>query len=466
MKSYKFARRSFLTGLGSASLLLPLLRSIEGQAQGLPGPVRFLVVHHPTGTVRDSWVPSVNGQSFTLNRISAPFEPLRQHMVVIDGVTLPVAAKDGLGSHEGGMAALMTGQTTFGIKPDTVSDYIAQGPSIDQLFLKQSSLLGGTPFGSLELAADNRSDRDEIATRVMSYETPSQAGERLPRFPSIRPIEVYNRIFGSAVPGASTADLTQLRAERKSVLDFMLGDLARLRTLVPAGETVKLDAHAEAIRKLEISLDQGAVVLPNGCLAPAAPATFADNPEQFYANQPTNHPHAEVGQLQLGLIRAAFACDLVRTGTFMWAPGTTNVVFGGLFPGMEVAAHHSLSHDTDEGIINWLVEIDLWYAQQTSLAIQQFANTPDPLGTGSLLDNTVVVAVSEIGRAYDHDFDDLPLMVFGGPGVKIQGNRMLSLSPRRPMNDVWMALAGVFGVNLPSLGEPQYYTGALPGLVG
>ncbi len=151
------------------------------------------------------------------------------------------------------------------------------------------------------------------------------------------------------------------------------------------------------------------------------PATFEDNPEQFYAGQATNHPHAEVGQLQLALMRAAFSCDMARVGTFMWAPGTSHVVFGGLFPGMMVSSHHPPSHETDETVDNWLTEIDKWYAEQTSLALQQFANTPG-------------------------------------------GNRFLKVGPKRPMNDVWLAMSGVFGVNLPSLGAPEQHTGPLPGL--
>ena len=36
----------------------------------------------------------------------------------------------------------------------------------------------------------------------------------------------------------------------------------------------------------------------------------------------------------------------------------------------------------------------------------------------------------------------------------------------RPVNDAWLALAPIFGVNLDSLGNPSQYTGPLPGLVG
>jgi hypothetical protein len=35
----------------------------------------------------------------------------------------------------------------------------------------------------------------------------------------------------------------------------------------------------------------------------------------------------------------------------------------------------------------------------------------------------------------------------------------------RPVNDAWLALAPVFGVNLSTLGSPAQFTGPLPGLI-
>ena len=50
MSSYKFARRSFLRGAGgAATLLAPLLRSIESRAQGMTAPLRLLIIHHSAG---------------------------------------------------------------------------------------------------------------------------------------------------------------------------------------------------------------------------------------------------------------------------------------------------------------------------------------------------------------------------------------------------------------------------------
>jgi len=50
VSSYKFARRSFLQAAGGAATLLsPMLRSIEARAQGAKAPLRLLIIHHPLG---------------------------------------------------------------------------------------------------------------------------------------------------------------------------------------------------------------------------------------------------------------------------------------------------------------------------------------------------------------------------------------------------------------------------------
>jgi len=541
MISYKMARRSFLHGCGgSAALLYPLLRGIEARAAGAPAPPRFLVIHHPLGTQPAKWRPAASATTttFTLPAISAPFEPLRQYMVMIDGLNIVSATVSptgyaGSSTHEGGMVALMTGQPTLGQIGQ--QDHVAKGASIDQLFLAQSPVLGAlgttspTPFGSLQLAADIRSDRDEIAPRTMSY-LDSISGQtnlslaRRPLAPETIPINTFNRIFGGPLPtGTTAADTARLLARKRSILDFMRSDLARMRTLVPASEKVRLDTQADAIQKLEASVTaslQG-VQTTATCQRPVGPEQFTQsgagasgmlapkdpngNPlpshltgvDYYDPTDPTNHPHQRLGQAQLAIIRAAFACDLARVATFMWSAGTNWVVFPGGLNGARAningvlgpasTPHHPPSHTTDVNTLAWLAQVDSFYAQQTSLALQQFVATADFDGN-NLLDNTVVAYVSEVGRASDHNQYNMPYLVFGGKNTRIvQGGTFLKVTDghltsllgdgsdptnglkgpaiNRPTNDVWLALAPIFGVNMPALGDPTQYQGPLPGLV-
>jgi hypothetical protein len=180
-------------------------------------------------------------------------------------------------------------------------------------------------------------------------------------------------------------------------------------------------------------------------------------------------------------MQAAFSCDLARVGTFMWSAGTNWVVFPSPFQGAALAngatssPEHPPSHTTDTSTMSWIAQIDQWYATQTAAALQQFDATTDFDGN-TLLDNTVVVYLSEVARAFDHDQRNVPYLVFGGKNTRINGGQFIKVTDgplidsyqvyqNRPTNDVWLALAQIFGVNLPRLGADNQWKGPLPGLV-
>ena len=524
MSSYKFARRSFLRGLsaGSAALLVPLLRKIEARAAGAAAPLRFLVIHHPLGTASGlaNWRPNASATTtnFTLPFESAPFAPLQQYMVMVDGVNCVTATSNpgsgggqdpnsgGQNTHEGGMVALMTGVPTIGMVGQ--QDHCAGGPSIDQLLLQQSPVLGGknfpnpTPFQSLQLAADVRSDRDEVAPRTLSYlapksgvSDPSQA--RQPMAPDTSPLDVYGRIFANS--GSTGSNAAKILAQKESVITYMRSDLSRLQGLVPASEKDRITAHTDAINQLEASLQQmyGMTTQTSVCTKPAQPPNYADTSsgkqgsgtvysdlggvDYYVANQPTSHPHIDLGQTQLRLIKAAFLCDLCRVATFMWSAGTNWVVFPGTFQGATIAGnpqsspHHPPSHSGDAATNGWLNQIDQLYSTVNSAVLQEYATTPDIDGN-MLIDNTLIVYFTEVARASDHNQQNMPLLIFGGKNTRVKGGTYLkvtggSLPTRdgktgnRPYNDLWLALAPKFGVTMTSLGAKSQYTGPLQGIV-
>jgi len=513
--SYKVARRSFLRGCGgSAALMLPLLRSMEARAQGLPAPRRLLILHHCQGSPIDLWRPAATATttSFTLPANSAPFAPLQSKMVMIDGLNLVTASLQstndgGQNTSEGGMVALMTGVPALGRVGQ--QDHCAGGPSIDQILLDHSPLLGGglspsptkTPFGSLQLAADIRSSRDEVAPRVMSYRSPTGNADisqaRQPLSPETQPLDAFKRLFGGTMPPGPAALAREL-----SVLDFMRSDLSRLRTLAPASEKGHLDSHADAIQQLEAAICQSLSGGSSVCMTPAAPATYSPTStgrqgpgstefttlsgvDYYDPANPNNHPHQALGQAHLALIKAAFLCDLTRVVTFSWSSATSWVIFPGTFDGATLSGsptsspHYPALGSMDAGTIAWWTAIDRFYTQQSSLAIQSLAAATDIDGN-TLLDNTVVVYVTELSRRWDHDQRNMPLAVFGGKNTGLKGGTFLKITDgllssqtgpanatgNRPFNDFWLALAAAFGVNLSTLGVAKQFTGPLAGVFG
>jgi hypothetical protein len=521
VSSYKFARRSFLRAAGgSAVLLAPLLRSIESRAQGMAAPLRFLVIHHPLGAGPGlaTWRPNASATttSFTLPMESAPFAasatPLQKYMCMIDG--LNIVTNSGQNTHEGGVVAMMTGVNALGKIGQ--QDWAAGGASMDQLLLQNSPMLGGptqttkTMFGSLQLAADVRSDRDEVAPRVLSYKAPVAGSDigtrRQPLYPETQPLNVFNRIFGGALPTGT--DPQKVLAQKLSVCDFMRKDIARLQTLIPATEKDRLTAHLASITQLEASLRQTYASMPNTgvCTKPATPPTYANTSsgrqtmngsstvfttssgvDYYVDGAPTSHPHLDLGLNQLRLIKTAFACDLVRVATFMWSAGTNWVVFPGMFQGATIKGspqstpHHPPSHSDPSGDTmtrDWLNQINTFYSQATATVLQEFATTPDIDGN-MLIDNTVIVYLTEVARAWDHNQYNMPLIIFGGKNTRVKGGTFLKVSGgslpnqtggtsgNRPFNDMWLALLPIFGVNssvLSGASGALMSTGALPGI--
>lgn len=473
--TYRIRRRHFLgglCGLGATGLASWLLRA-EARAEGAGSPKRFLVIHHPVGTVKANWTCKAAGTGFTLSRILAPFAPVQSHMIVFDGMDI-VAPGVG-GGHEQGTVTMMTGVRTKELYPGNGGDDPkAAGPSVDQIFVNKSPLLQGAAIASLQVSCDDRVDVGELSTRRLSY-----SGAAAPMAPYLVPHLTYERVFGSLMAGttdASSEALTRARLLKKSVLDFALGDLNKLRALAPKSEGERLDAHEAAIRALEIELDKGgAATNGGGCTPPAKPPTltpFVDSKKNQIGNgnyttvdaaTSDQMLHQQIGTLHFAVIRAAFLCDLTRVATFQWSPGTNHVSFQGMYPGQAdtIKMHHPVSHEfNNTNTPEFLTKVDTWYSEQTSKLLQSLLDTDDIAG-GKLLDNTLVPYVTEVARA-DHSWTDAPFVLFGGSALGIKSNQLLKYSPRRPLNDLWLACGKALQVpDFTTLGEKSMYTGPL-----
>lgn len=443
--SYAFRRRSFLRGLGSAGAIGGLgwwLHRAESWAGGTAStPKRLVVLHRPNGTIRDQWLMRGGAPGPILE----PFADLADHMRVLDGLRL-ATYNGGDASHEGGLVTLMTGSPIGDSRPPSNDDWKNTEPSLDQILATQSPDFMGAPFASLQIAAHNRQDGPpEVANRTLSY-----SAADVPLYPEISPSLTFERLFGAIVPGDEAA-IARAKAKNDSMLSFIQGDLARLKQLAPALERSKLDAHEDAIRDLEQSL--GGIT---GCMPGEMPSAPPDT--DLFTDV------RAVGEAQLSILRTALLCDVTRVVTFMWTPGASGVQFEGLFDGMPLVQHHSLSHEnlSDGEIAMMMAAIDRWYSERTAEFLRSLRDTPEIDGNGSLLDNTLVLYISEVA-AGTHVFEPMPLVLFGGAGVGLQGGGVASFDGRST-NDLWLAIARQFGVELGSIGAEGQSSGPLEGL--
>lgn len=467
---YAVSRRRFLEGVGGGALWLALVNKLEAQANGAGSPKRLLIMQRPVGTVYENWWPKGTGANFTLSRTLTSFQQNRDYMIIMRDLKLPFDGSVG-GGHERGTVLMLTGQRTKTLYAGNGGDDPqAEGPSVDQLFARQSKELQGTPIASLQLSCDNRADTPEVSTRHMSY-----SGARAPMKPYYQPRDAYERLFGQmAGAGASSQALQQARLEKKSVLDFSLKDLARLRAMAPKSQLDNLEAHEQAIRELEKELDQDPGD-PAACGVPSEPesipiSTYIDPYSSTHVvKQRDDVTHDRIAQLHFSLIKAAFRCDLTRVITFQFSPGTNHVSFGDMWPPDPslFKVHHTTSHDPDTpDTLEFLTRVDIWYADRISKFIAELGTVLDNAMT-PILDNTLIPYVTEVGARY-HNWDNMPFLLFGGKNTKIRGNQIWTNGGKglRSTNDLWMACAPYFGVNNFTLGDNDQHTTAITGLFG
>jgi len=302
MRSYRFTRRSFLGGIGGAFGLEILLRNMEAAAEGAGAPRRFLMMHWPVGTIRDQFIPSGSGTSYTTSKtgqgpgyIISPFDTpeLRPQTIILHGFNMDGIRGEG-GGHEDGTGFATTGASSPGTRANggEDDDGCAGGPSWDQILLRDVAGLSrrneaGTIIGRgyYNTICDKRVDSYETSTRCLSYGyeqqtiTSARPGgtivEHRPLLPELSPLTAYKDLFGGLAPGGAITDRDALRLLklRKSVLDYSLRELDRLKAIGPASERDKIDGHANAVRKLEAQLgDQIAADGAAGaCAAPPMP---------------------------------------------------------------------------------------------------------------------------------------------------------------------------------------------------
>lgn len=472
MTSYRVSRRAVLSGLGGALGLHILLRNLEAAAEGATSPPRFLMMHWPDGTSRYRFLPTGGRTDFTISPILKPFidAGLRNDLIVLYGLSHP---NTGIGRYEAGTVFATTGANSPGVRQQ--SDTSAGGPSFDQIFLKRAPRLAAPGPGYVNTICDARVVYGEIATQCLSYSyerrdwsstTGAQYVENVPLKPILRPLDTFTHLFSSMVPGGMTTEqaLKTLR-KRKSVLDSALRELKRLETLAPSSQAEKIDAHTEAIRKLETELSQQIDKTTN---TPECPKPLAPDPAlsgltgngNYYGRgnaEKGDEPWLQqVGALHLQLIRTAFQCDLTRVATFQWCPGASAVAFEGMYPADPAGAYrfHPMSHNVGgveydvapsgepNPIVELLCNVWTWFNEKTAAALAAFKTTTDAFGN-SLLDHTVVPFITEThspagGRT------GLPALIFGGKKLGMIGNQFVNLSPATPQNAMWLAIAQAY----------------------
>ena len=217
-----------------------------------------------------------------------------------------------------------------------------------------------------------------------------------------------------------------------------------------------LDDHVQMVRELEKELQTELVQQSKQKdVGHAVPALAANVNEE-------NNNIPQISKMQIDLLVSSFAADFARVATFQ----ITNSVGQPKMRWLDIdEGHHELSHepDTNEAAYEKLIKINTWYCEQVAYLAKRLAETPEPDGQGSLLDNTTVVWTNELGKGNSHTRDNIPFVLVGG-GCGFEMGRAMDFKGV-PHNRLLMSFSESMGIPVKSFGNPNYCeAGPLGGL--
>ena len=432
------SRREFLRHLGVSAAALPFVSMLPSLARAsTPANARraqrMILMFSPNGTVPQNFWPEQAGEmkDVALKRILAPLEPFKDRLLTLHGISNKVRG-DG-DAHMRGMSCLLTGIELFPGNIQGGSDTPAgwaSGISIDQ---EIKDFLQGreetrTRLGSLEMGV-------AVPDRADPWTRWSYAGANKPVAPTDDPYQVFEKLYGRMKD----------KETLKSILDDLKEDFRTVSRKVGKEDVRLLDEHLTLVREMERELQQS----EEQKLAHAAPAL-----EESVANANDNIP--KISRMQIDLLVNALANDMARVASLQYTNSVGNARMKWL--GIE-EGHHQLSHDPDLNTesLEKLTKINTWFAGELAYLAQRLSQTSELDGSGTLLDNTLIVWTNELGKGNSHTLNDIPFVLLGG-APNVRTGRAMKFD-KAAHNRLWMTIARSFGHELQTFGNPRLCEG-------
>jgi hypothetical protein len=437
-------RRTVLGGLG-ATVALPFLEAML-PARGLFGKtaraaggdrarlVCIEMVHGAAGSSdwgakRHLWSPAETGSDFDLSAGAlSSLEPFRKYLTIVsdtdvrnaEAVTQPEIG----GDHFRSSAVFLT-QTH---PKQTESSDVRAGISMDQIYAKTFGQ--ETPIPSMQLCIENVDQAGGCAygyscvyTDMISWASPTEP------LPMIRdPRMAFDQLFGA---GGSARERASRRRATGSVLDYVTSQVADLTRRLDASDRQRMDRYLQDVREIERRIQQVEARNASGESRelPAAPPGVPDSFDEHV-------------KLMFDLQALAFQADVTRVFSFKMGRDASSRVYpeSGVSRGFHPASHHGNKPNniTEFGLINRYHVSLLPYFLQKLQGLQE--------GEASLLDKTVIIYGSPMGDPNVHNHKRCPLVVLGGAGGGLAGNRHLRAPAGTPMANVMLAVMHKIGL--------------------
>jgi hypothetical protein len=510
MTESHLSRRRFLQGLGVSAAAVPFILGLDSLYAKAAVPVipnkRFLFMYTPYTSLYYNArlrlpatdVDISDGSALAdPNLLLQPLQANAEHLLVLDRLSLigarsvyqtAVTSVDHM-VHQGeskSMANLLTGQCMIGGDGTFANAGLANGTSLDQVLATQL-FAKIVPFPSLEVGVQSSEDfSDRQAEKVVSYDGAGQ-----PRPPMNDPFALFSKLF------ADKKSAFRAFAD-KSVLDGVLGDFKRLQPKLSMADRQLLEQHSDAVRRLEQRLTAaGQCVAPTGPAGPSTLNVTDPSATHQWALAPSNFQ--AVGGMMSDIIVQALACGLTHVVTWMWTANEDNHHYS--FLGIDQSQDYGI-HGMAAARSPALLTIGQWYASQFNTLLDKLSAIPDSSGSGSLLDNSVLMWASNEGDTSSYQSNNVPVVLAGSNGGYFRSGRSIRFNdvwtpkqwagpilgaadglamtaawdvvragdlatvgtPDLSNNDLCVSILNSFGVETQTFGDPRFCHGPLPGL--
>lgn len=421
-------RRTILKS-AQAVIGLPLLDAMipasTAWAQTAAKPVsRLGFVFVPMGCDQSRWSPEGEGNLDTLSPILASLKPVKEQLSVITNMRLPNAYP---GTHDTSNSAFLSAAPA---KHTESSDYFL-GVTVDQLAAKQIG--SDTQLASLELSMDLNplagvcnNGYACVYQNCLSWSSPTT-----PLPSEAHPRVVFERMFGQGGDAATRLLALQNRA---SLLDSVTGEIAKLKQSVGNVDRARIDQYLESVRDVEREIQR-------------AEEAVAENKTPDL-DRPVGVPDAFADHVKLmfDLQILAFQADITRVVTFQLTREQSNRTYPEI--GVNDPHHPTSHHGGNPEKVEKISKINAFHVSLFSEFLQRMRDTSD--GEGTLLDHSIYMYGSGMGNPSLHDHENLPILVAGGAGTGLKGNRHIRYKEGTNLANLHLTLLDRVGVKMDS----------------
>ena len=434
-KDWSLARRELLKSLGVGAACLPILSATKSYAQTAGFPKRAMIILLTEGYRPGLVALPTSGPIGTqmLPQVTAPLEKHKQDLIILTNLNNPQfrgCARWGHGTY-GTIFAQDRGDPMTGNGKEY---WEPMAPTFDQVIAKANM---GVSVPSIATSVRVGTNSGGTGSNRCFWSGPKQ-----PITPEADPYKLYNMLFAGKMTGGGTgmpdANADKVRAQRKSLLDYVGTSLDRFAAQLGTEDRVVIRGHMDSIRTLENELTQptpqlGAcgVMLTGDASKPVDIASNANN--------------GTLLNLHFQLMVAALKCDATRVTTLQFGDATGGSV---TFPAVNVNRNwHSLGHNPGAD----KVVVDKWVMTQFAGLLDMIKAVPEGPG-GTMLDHMTVLWANHMESGDTHGATKLPWILAGKcNGFWKQG---ISISDSGKNNTHVMAtILNAMGVNVQSFGD-------------